>query len=730
MANRLPPEFAPLSGADRAAKHRAKRRSQNRSVPRGKHRGKRTKPTLFDRGQFVAVDGEGFSEGPELQFTSQNGKGTYTGKAHYYALLKASDGAEIYSDTRLTTEQCLNFLIGIKLRNPRAIVVCFGGSYDTTQMLCHGLTREQLAVLTHGDGLRTDTRKVLDVSLGNYDYRLEYRPRKSLTIWRWNRGESKYTRKYHKDGSSSRVLSPCASVTMWDVWGFFQGSFVEVIGKWMPDDPDFAFVQKMKAGRKHFQRGELTEIKRYTDVELRCLVQLMNMVRDAVRNLGLKLTRWDGAGAIAAAMMKLHNVKEHKAATPVPVFEAAQYAYSGGHIEVCKIGYHNGPVYHYDVSSAYPDQFRNLPSLAAGRWVHGTGRPPDGFTVVRVAYRFMDGMPFYPLFFRQQDGTIIYPSRGTGWHWYPEFEAAREYAARMGAAQFEVLEWWHFDTARPVYPFKWIDPYYERRQELVDESKRTKIPNGEEKIIKLGLNSLYGKTCQQVGARIKDGAMQPPPFFQLEWGGYVTAGCRAKLMQAALQNPWAIIGFATDGLFSTAPLDLYCPPVKELGSWEFEKHDGITMVMPGVYWLHEDGKKPKHYSRGFDKDQMSDAEFVHDCWRRNQEFTPLRLQRLIGIGSAVASDTFYEMRGMFVSGKRELRLDGLNSKRYSIMLYRERPHLGLIDTVPVDHYEDMLTPLSELHSHAYEISWIPKPIARDAESDVADQTEAEDAALV
>lgn len=741
MPTDLPPGITALSAAARARRYRDARREAglpSRSGKSGKG-GKRL--SQFEAGEFVAIDGEGFSEGPVKSWTVGANKRVYEGREHNYALLSASDGSEIYATSgRIGTGECLDFVLDIKRNNARAIIVCFGGSYDICQFLAHGLSREQCKeLLTDPNAADVDDkrkRRTLDCTFGAYDYRLEYRARKSLNIWRWPVGARKYERVYKPDGEFKYQMTDHDACTVWDVWGFFQDSFVGVMDKWIPDDPDYQFIKREKGNRNIFERSEIATIRRYNAAELRCLVEIMNKVRDAIRSLGLQVTRWDGAGAIAAAMLKLHNVKEHKNDTPPDVFSAARHAYSGGHIEVCQLGFHSGHVYHYDVNSAYPDQFRNLPSLNNGRWIHGTGGhpPPDGFTMVKVSYHFHEENSFYPLFFREYDGSIIYPERGTGWYWYPEFEAAREYAHTIGSRQFEVLEWWHFKPyGETVYPFHWIEDYYEQRQFRVAAAKARGVQDGPEKIIKLGLNSLYGKTAQQVGARSNDeGITVPPAYFQLEWAGYVTAGCRAKLMQAALQNPPAIVAFATDGLFATQPLDLDTPTEKILGAWEFEKHDGITMVMPGVYWLHETGKKPKHYSRGFDKTQMSDAEFIHQAWRYRNDYVHIDVTRLIGLGTASASDTFWEMRGMFVSGKRELALNGDNSKRYPVMLYKAKPHLGLCPTVPRDHYEDMLTPLAELMSAPYEIAWMENIVTLDediAAGEMSEEREAIDAEL-
>lgn len=685
--------------------------------------------SAFVKAEFVAVDGEGFTEGPFIETPVSDGN-VYRWRRHYYAMLKASDGSEINAPQgRLETVDCLEFLLNIKRRNPNAVLVCFGGSYDVCQMVAHDLTRDQLCALFGDPRMPKEDRpkrQYLDITYGDTDYRLDVRPRKSFTISAWPKGSPKSVMrkgKWHK--------TPCETVTLWDVWGFFQGSFVRLLKDWLPHDHRAKMITEMKAKRQDFQRKEWHTIRAYTDAELDCLVKVMDDLREALQELGLTLMRWDGAGAVAGAMMRKHRVKDHMQQSPPAVFEAARCAYSGGHIEMCQVGKHNGTVYHYDINSAYPSVFADLPSLKSGAWVHGdTANPPPGFTLVRVRWRFRDGLPFYPLFYRQSDGSIIYPRDGEGWYWFPEYYQAHEYARDWGAEQFEIVEWWHMKPATDDKPFSWVRDYYARRQQLVAISKATGVPNGEQMIIKLGLNSLYGKTAQQVGFTIGEDGVKPPSYFQLEWAGYVTAGCRAKLMEAARQNPLAIIAFATDGLFSTAPLDLHCPDEKVLGAWEAQTHTGITAVMPGVYWLHDDDKVT-HYSRGFDKEQMSSDAAVIEGWHKGFNIMRVSLSRLIGVTTALTSDALWPMRGTFAQSDRTLSLAGNNSKRLPINVKAGKPHTRLVPTRPRDRWQrsalDALegVPLSE----PYPIAWLDDVAPIDETGEREEELEMQDADL-
>lgn len=669
-------------------------------------------PSAFERGRFVAVDGEGFSDGETISLTIGKDNHVYEAADHHYALLMDSDGHEAWAPAgRLSTKRCLDFLLAISERDKHALLVIFGGPYDVCHMLAFGgFDRDDILQLLRGGDL--SGRRYLDATLTDgettHDYRIEYRTRKSFTIWRFEHGVDKYREHVRRDGGKEWKLNPEARACLWDVWGFFQGSFVAAMENWLSDDPDWHFIRDMKGQRAIFERAEIETIRRYTAAELRCLVAMMERVRASVRSLNLTISRWDGAGAIAAAMFRANDVKSHMAACPPDVFDAARVAYAGGHIEAMKLGYHNGKVWHYDINSAYPHQFRRLPGLAFGQWRFGDALPPAGFTLVQLEFHFQAGLPFYPLFHRSTDGSIRYPERGSGWYWFDEYECARDFADRFGAYEFRVIAWHHLETRTNAAPFGWIEDAYRVRREVIMRSRETGVRDDSHMMIRLGLNSCYGKTAQQVGARYEreTGEIIPPAYFQIEWAGFVTSGCRAQLMRAAMQAPDTIISFATDAVFATEPLDLPCSPDKYLGEWEASCHEnGMTIVMPGVYWLH-DRDKIHHFSRGFNKAAMSEPEIVHAAWRRGETSIQVEQRRMVTLGNAIMSENFWRLRGLFVTTTRELKVNGFNSKRHPVAMTQCAPHKGLVKTWPRDHDAPADIALSSLMSASYPVAWL------------------------
>ena len=69
---------------------------------------------------------------------------------------------------------------------------------------------------------------------------------------------------------------------------------------------------------------------------------------------------------------------------------------------------------------------------------------------------------------------------------------------------FEIEGAWIWEIeGDPIYPFTFIRDMYNQRRGMKDEAQRTKIYNPMEIVIKLVINSIYGKLAQFVGEQGK-----------------------------------------------------------------------------------------------------------------------------------------------------------------------------------------------------------------------------------
>ena len=578
----------------------------------------------WDRALFVAWDGEG---------ADIRGR-------HRYVLLQSSEGERAISPRGLDSATLLHTLAQGLAKHRNSIHVGFAFSYDVNMML-GDLPRHAIERLWAG-GWVTWRR-----------FRMQYRPRKSFTIHErtWN-GE----RWVERGG------------VVWDVFGFFQSSFVKALKSYQVGDADVvANIERMKGERSDFKATQLPAIAEYCEQECRLLVELMQKLYQYLRDAELRVTRWDGAGAAAAALLKREGIKAYKGESPAAVLEASRHAYAGGRIEAVQYGHTSAPVYHYDIRSAYPAAMVGLPCLAHGHWVVNPKRPErERFAVCRVRYRF-DQRRIYPFFWRAPDGAIYFPREGEGWYWLPEVRAAQ--AAMRGGdlgGELDILECWAWRRNCTCQPFGWLPELYEQRAQW----KREGV--GAEKALKLAINSLYGKTAQQVGGR--NG--KPPSYHQLEWAGWITSRTRALLYYSALPavRQDALIMIATDALYTTVPLAL---DGDKLGGWEAQTHSGITVVQSGVYWT-DDGEDAPAYCRGFDPGSLSRAA-VLDGWRRGARAVNGSSSRFIGMGRALQGEKSWRVWCQWITQARGLALHPEEGKRVPTGRAK-RPDRGMIKT--------------------------------------------------
>jgi hypothetical protein len=648
-------------------------------------------PSKFDVGRFVAWDGEG---------TTDEGDRRTPRKTHYVYLANSA-GRDIH-DPRgegLSTRECLSFLCDEAARiGDDATHVCFGLSYDANEFL-RDVPRRDIRRIWKGGRTRILNR-----------FTVTYRARKSFWV---------------RDGRTG------SSLTLWDPFGFYQSSFVQaVVDNLGPDDPRLPLIRDGKARRAEFRVADLPFIRNYTAAELSALVDLCGRLREAFRGANLKLKRWDGAGAAAAALLEREAVKSHMAACPSPVHEAALYAYAGGRIETTRYGFWDSTIYHKDIRSAYPRALVECPSLRHGRWKRTRKGPDTPFALAKVRWNFGrlgDKWSVLPFPFRSSSHAIYFPRAGTTWVWRPELDAALRHPDL--ARRVEILDGWSFHEDNPEdRPFRWVPGVYAERERL----KRLPPPHdAPQKALKLGMNSTYGKTVQRVGGRsAKDGKpAQPPPYHQIEWGGYVTSQTRARLFDAAVAAGGSLVTLATDGVYATREI----PGLDErdaLGAWEATVHERMLIAQSGVYWYvdaraRNDGcdecggpvtagplgsvscddttcgfsTLTSHF-RGFDPECLN-PDVILAAWRKKETVVPAYSSRFVTMGRACLSDETFGKWLTWVEEPRELivcatgkRLDRVDPARWTRNL---GPHKGLMPTDPADPFERVSTP--------YSLSW-------------------------
>jgi hypothetical protein len=544
------------------------------------------------RRPFVSWDGEGYTDD--------------MGQHHYWLLANSLGDRIIAPPGRSLERTSVARLMQTTLRNnPGCIHTGFSLNYDFTMILrSYTLTDDQARKLR-------STNQLVD----------------SGYFWKVRNGKELALCEYGERRESK-------TFTLYDTWPYFQCSFVKALnayfGETWPDttSDQRSFIIASKENRQNFDRDHDAEIIEYNDHELRLMVCLMNELRERAYNAGLPLTTaWYGPGAFSSALMNKHKIKDNMGPdlySRTDLAEAIMCAYAGGRFELPQCGHVNGPMYQADRNSAYPHAIRLLPCLAHGEWKHDywsdDNSSAERFGVYRVRFTTDLDKPEYahhrrnvpfPLWRRDPHGNISFPVMGVhGWYHASEVKAALNWCktdyARSVNARMQIVESWTWEQSCDETPFAWVAELYRQRQTL------KRLGSGAHVALKLALNSMYGKLAQQIGwATSKNGR---PPFHQLVWAGAITADCRAAMLDAASQNLDSVIAFETDGIFTTAPLDL--PVSTELGDWEVTTYDDGWYFQSGMRYGIRDGVTVSPATRGIPASDISlerIRETVVDC---------------------------------------------------------------------------------------------------------------------
>lgn len=510
---------------------------------------------------FVGIDGEGgYLSDPERQ---------------EYLLLRAGEQYVESKERSLTLGECLNFLCDL----PRDVIyVSYAFDYDVTMMfrelpryIIRKLLDRESRTFQKGDKWKA---LAVDIHITGGDFQIDYLAHKEFRVRR-KIAEKRY--------------EPWLIVN--DVFTFFQCTFVQALKDWFPEDELADTIERIAEGKE--QRNQFGQLQNY-EIEynrLECLglAALMKRFRKACDDVDLKPYKWQGPGQLAEALFRQKGIPQNK----VYSFEypdipgLANDAFYGGRFEACIYGPIGGPVYQYDINSAYPSVYKHLPCLVHGEWEYIDAMPDDS-SLYYGAMSFRDEMPrhlgFFPL--RTESGHIRFPASGEGVYCSPEIELARRHGVSI-----EWLGGYRYLPQCDCDYFSWVEGIYQKRKALGK--------SGAGRVLKLALNSVYGKLAQSIGQ---------PKYSTPIWASFITSFTRAQLLELALQGGGDdVIAMATDGLFCREKRD--CVIGSQLGEWEETIHDYMLSIQSGIYYLA--GKGPKTRGIHSRELQLCEAEFIN-----------------------------------------------------------------------------------------------------------------------
>lgn len=537
---------------------------------------------------FVGLDGEGVG--------------------NRYVLLQDSRGGLAWNRRGLSTAECFSWLVArwkdARSEHPNPVFAVYGARYDFDHWL-RDLPDEEHAALNSKEKepvwLQGDFR----------GWRVLYIPRKLLRLW-----------------------SPGGSqVTVFDVVSYFQASFVEACKAMRIPVP--RVITEGKRRRVAFSLRDRAFMERYNAAEVEVLAEMMTRLYQRITRAGIEPRAWHGPGALASAVLNREKVKRQlypyvEERTPRELWSAWDCGYFGGRIESTVVGT-VGPVFAYDIASAYPHAIAQLPRLRGGCELCASGDPLSEeahecigapyvaewdrldarnarrslslqldvpawskrdrrLGVYLVEWHLPEGAPLGPFPWRERStGAVSFPLNGRGWYWMPEVRAALN---RWGPKRITIERAWLCDAHEPTTLACEIPRLYEERRRMKARGDDAELA------LKLAINSCYGKLAQREGRA---------PFRCLPWAGWITSTTRARIMEAISGRESDVLSIATDGILSRRRLDL-APLGKNLGDWGEETYDSATLLMSGLYLLHKGGAIEKRASRGVSTPKTTSGE--------------------------------------------------------------------------------------------------------------------------
>lgn len=555
--------------------------------------------------KFVGVDGEGI--------TDSDGH-------HQYVMLRVGDLLLYKDNASLSPLDIFNFLADLPLD---ATYVGFFLGYDYT-MWCKGLPPDFNAKLF----ATTASDEFISVPGSNIECCLIG----GCMEIRRKIGRGRYTRK----------------IRIWDTKGFFQGSFMSAISTWgIGSEAEHNFIERMKKSRSDFT-GTPEEIA-YNKLECELLSKLMHKFYDAALQAGLKLEVFYGAGSLATAMLKANKVKEY-AKMNIPDFaqKMGQASFYGGRFEYTLKGHIKRKVYEYDINSAYPYVYRDLPCISCGKWVKKADATKFGFSEIKFTAPKKALFGLFPV--RDKNGAITYPITGDGYYTNREIQSALKNNWRI-----EFISGCHYVGKCTHRPHAFIDQMYALRRKFGK--------NGPGIVIKLAMNSIYGKNAQT--------RPLPGKFTNFIYASYMTGATRAMLYDAAMLSPKDIVMFATDAVYSFTPLKLNMSD-SVLGAWDASHYDDLVIMQSGVYFSpSSDTCKTRGISKKIFAEYRGDI--LAGLAVGETDFTIGGVNKFISHRSAIARGK-PELGGEWVEETRKISL--LDKKRIIMDDLTTRPHHG------------------------------------------------------
>jgi hypothetical protein len=470
-------------------------------------------------------------------------------------------------------------------------------------------------------------------------------------------------------GMKEEKLIEWVTAKIQDVGTVFGGSFIRAMNDFHVPMTDDERAQ-LKAGKENRainstraeRRANVGEVIEYNRLEISLVYRLIATLYNTLTALGIDVdlaNNLGGIGALASQFIK-QKAKEFEiipsweiasAITP-EFYQVANDSYFGGWAETLSPGLHKH-VEQADITSAYPDVMRNLPSLKgatsryADSWEDAVEADLSG-SIVYVDITYM-GSSYYcgPLPHRTASNSVLRPTNGSGVY------LLSEVLASVRAGLMDDIEFHRGYVITPTSDEKPLKYMEELFLERIRQGKKTSIGA----MLKLILNSQYGKFAQSIGM---------PTYANPIYASMITAGARIKILDAIATHPdgiEALLAVATDAAFFRTPHPSLDLTPNTLGAWEKTTYRDTFLLKPGIWGGIEEESNDDMWSaktRGIgygafvEKLQSHVLPTLRDFtaakkWRDGVTFKTAQSFSMLTLGEAVARNQT-EQVGEFLTG--------------------------------------------------------------------------------
>jgi hypothetical protein len=382
----------------------------------------------------------------------------------------------------------------------------------------------------------------IDYSLDGIDYKITYIPSKLLVI-QW----------FHK------------TVKFYDIAQFFKKSLGDASAQYLS-----LSTHNLKEQRHDLYVPELNDYDRaeYCMSDAMLTKLLAEWYLKQLHRLSFFPSSLISPGNLSAQYLLKNTSIPRVKHVPTSVLEPYFYSFRGGWFDIYKRG--TIKTHKYDINSAYPKAFYDLPDVRDGRWVNEF-RSDSKLGIVKVIINSSPSS-FLPLGLPTKTGGRVYPT------------IDNPITAYLTKTEFEVLEkpysldlidsYTFVETPLPRRPFR----------DVIDNLYRMKSENKHDPGIytstKEIINSIYGKSIESRKIPNTDkyitGNLWNPVY-----ASECTAYCRMQIYTSFQKYAKNIISLATDGIATTKPVK-HLPISNVLGEWDYEGFSKTTYIMSGI----------------------------------------------------------------------------------------------------------------------------------------------------